>query len=94
MSNLDKEQLYFRNYKPLDPDLKKLMLPKTEIPKVEINIDTDIVKEVNGQIDLTIVAPRRDTADLKRLIQDKVDKLDRRTERALEKLALKKETKK
>lgn len=84
----DEPKIFFRNYKPRDPDLQKLMLPKPVIPNIEIEIDTEIIKKVNGQIDLKTVNPGRETLDLERDIQEKMETLERRTERALERFRL------
>ena len=82
------ENLYFRNYKPRDPKLQRLMMSKPEIPKVEIEIDTEIIKTVNGQVDLSVIAPKRDTMDFKWDLEDKMAILQRRTERALERFTI------
>ncbi|KAH7830041.1 putative cwf18 pre-mRNA splicing factor [Monocercomonoides exilis] len=88
MSDTKDSKLHFRNYTPRDPRLKKLMLPKPEIPKIEIEIDTEIIKKTHGQIDLTVITPKRETMDLKRDIQDKLAILDKRTEKALAQLSI------
>lgn len=84
----EQPQLFFRNYKPRDPELQQLMIPKPEIPKIEIDIKTDIISEVNGRIDFKTLYPERDTLDLERDIEEKMEKLQRRTEKALDRLAL------
>ena len=82
------QKLYFRNYKPRDPDLQELVLPKPSVPQIQIDIDTNIISETNGQIDLHTIAPDRDTLDLKRDVAERMDILERRTERALARLAI------
>ena len=84
----EERKLFFRNYKPRDPDLQELMLPKPTIPKIQIDIDTNIISETNGQIDLRTIAPDRDTLDLKRDVHEKMEVLQRRTERAIARLTL------
>lgn len=80
----------FRSYKPSDENLREGVLPKAQPIDV-----ADIVKDqleaskpepVVEEIDLTTLAPRKPDWDLKRDVCKKLDKLERRTQRAIAEL--------
>eukprot|EP00039_Didymoeca_costata_P019438 m.337545 g.337545 ORF g.337545 m.337545 type:complete len:143 (+) comp18160_c0_seq1:71-499(+) len=84
----------FRNYKPTNEDLKEKVVVQevvTEQPSIEMVVekqlaeaapDGDIVDE-SGQVDLLNLAPRKIDWDLKRDLNAKLEKLQRRTNRAI-----------
>jgi hypothetical protein len=85
MSQFTVQNLRFRCYNPADKNLRKLRVPRRDIPKPKIEIDTEIIKMNNGQIDLATLAPKRSCIDLKRDIKLEIEELDDQTEQALKK---------
>jgi coiled-coil domain-containing protein 12 len=79
----------FRSYNPTDNNLKELKLPKAMPESVEDKIEMDVdanLPELVTEIDLTNLAPRKVDWDLKRNIQKKLDKLEKRTQRSIAEL--------
>jgi len=79
----------FRSYNPTDDNLKELKLPKAMPESVEDKIEMDVdvnQPELVTEIDLTNLAPRKVDWDLKRNIQKKLDKLEKRTQRSVAEL--------
>eukprot|EP00164_Ancoracysta_twista_P006730 GFYU01009430.1.p2 GENE.GFYU01009430.1~~GFYU01009430.1.p2 ORF type:complete len:128 (-),score=52.26 GFYU01009430.1:521-904(-) len=80
------KKLKFRNYTPKDPDLKKLRLPKPQLPILQ-----DHVKDILQQAEeaekaegVTLnLAPKKPNWDLKRDVEKKLDKLTKMTQRAI-----------
>ncbi|XP_002406102.3 coiled-coil domain-containing protein 12 [Ixodes scapularis] len=80
----------FRSYKPEDETLREATLPEVSPVSIEGEIKEriavatpeDLVKEV----DLSSLAPRKPDWDLKRDVSKKLDKLDKRTKRAIAEL--------
>jgi coiled-coil domain-containing protein 12 len=80
----------FRSYQPQDESLKAAQLPKAK-PLEVIDQVRDQLKEAAAEptldeVDLVKLAPRKPDWDLKRDIAKKLDKLNRRTQRAIAKL--------
>ncbi|XP_055937855.1 coiled-coil domain-containing protein 12-like [Argiope bruennichi] len=80
----------FRNYTPLDEDLRLNQLPK---PKPE-SVETEVQEQLEAakpeplieEVDLTILAPRKPDWDLKRDVAKKLEILERRTQKAIAEL--------
>ncbi|XP_027764853.1 coiled-coil domain-containing protein 12 [Empidonax traillii] len=83
-------EIKLRNYEPEDEELKKRKLPPGKPASVE-----DTVKEqleaakpepIIDEVDLANLAPRKPDWDLKRDVSKKLEKLERRTQRAIAEL--------
>jgi len=76
--------LKFRNYLPRDAKLREHMLKNTNDPA---QIRTDILKKFDTLSSETLnpltLAPKKPNWDLKRDVAQKLEKLDKRTQRAL-----------
>ncbi|XP_064488559.1 coiled-coil domain-containing protein 12-like [Ornithodoros turicata] len=79
----------FRSYKPEDEGLQESVLPPAAPESIEEQIKDrttvqadDLVKD----IDLSSLAPRKPDWDLKRDVAKKLEKLDKRTKRAIAEL--------
>ncbi|GBM96374.1 Coiled-coil domain-containing protein 12 [Araneus ventricosus] len=80
----------FRNYTPLDEDLRLNQLPK---PKPE-SVETEVQEQLEAakpeplieEVDLTTLAPRKPDWDLKRDVAKKLEILERRTQKAIAEL--------
>ncbi|XP_050192866.1 coiled-coil domain-containing protein 12 [Myiozetetes cayanensis] len=84
------KEIKLRNYEPEDEELKKRKLPPGKPASVE-----DTVKEqleaakpepIIDEVDLANLAPRKPDWDLKRDVSKKLEKLERRTQRAIAEL--------
>ncbi|XP_068862299.1 coiled-coil domain-containing protein 12 isoform X2 [Aphelocoma coerulescens] len=85
-----KREIKLRNYDPEDEELKKRKLPPAKPASVE-----DTVKEqleaakpepIIDEVDLANLAPRKPDWDLKRDVSKKLEKLEKRTQRAIAEL--------
>ncbi|XP_038078219.1 coiled-coil domain-containing protein 12-like [Patiria miniata] len=80
----------FKNYNPGDDALKEQLLPKAQLPSVEEHIKDQLEAAkpapVVEEVDLVNLAPRKPDWDLKRDIAPKLEKLERRTQRAIAEL--------
>ncbi|XP_013405733.1 coiled-coil domain-containing protein 12 [Lingula anatina] len=80
----------FRSYKPQDENLKENALPQMIPSKVEEHVKDHLEaakpEPVVDEIDLTNLAPRKPDWDLKRDVAKKLEKLERRTQRAIAEL--------
>ncbi|XP_056371886.1 coiled-coil domain-containing protein 12 [Oenanthe melanoleuca] len=83
-------EIKLRNYDPEDAELKKRKLPPAKPASVE-----DTVKEqleaakpepIIDEVDLANLAPRKPDWDLKRDVSKKLEKLEKRTQRAIAEL--------
>ncbi|EOA98534.1 Coiled-coil domain-containing protein 12 [Anas platyrhynchos] len=83
-------EIKLRNYDPEDEELKKRKVPPAKPASVE-----DVVKEqleaakpepIIDEVDLANLAPRKPDWDLKRDVAKKLEKLDKRTQRAIAEL--------
>ncbi|KAI4347384.1 hypothetical protein L6164_008200 [Bauhinia variegata] len=81
----DEEQLKFRNYLPQDKHLQEGKLAPAVLPKFEDPVTAAPPAEKNEDPFVNI-APKKPNWDLKRDVQKKLDKLERRTQKALYKL--------
>ncbi|XP_028399645.1 coiled-coil domain-containing protein 12-like [Dendronephthya gigantea] len=76
----------FRNYQPKDESLKVQKLPVTKPLSVEEEVKDHVEKaksDVVNEVDLANLAPRKPDWDLKRDVAKKLEKLERRTQRAI-----------
>lgn len=84
-------EIAFRNYVPRDGALAAAKLPATTAPALDVAAARDgdegavtLRLEPNvGDVDPGMVAPRRANWDLKRDVEARLEKLERRTRRAL-----------
>uniref|UniRef100_A0A8B9EQD3 Coiled-coil domain containing 12 n=1 Tax=Anser cygnoides TaxID=8845 RepID=A0A8B9EQD3_ANSCY len=88
--NRNPREIKLRNYDPEDEELKKRKVPPAKPASVE-----DVVKEqleaakpepIIDEVDLANLAPRKPDWDLKRDVAKKLEKLDKRTQRAIAEL--------
>ncbi|KAK8743164.1 hypothetical protein OTU49_001573 [Cherax quadricarinatus] len=87
---LPPSQVLFRNYKPQTASLEEVVLPVVKPEDVEALVQQQIddgerAKE-EVQVEITNLAPKKITFDLKRGIQTHLDKLERRTDKAIAEL--------
>lgn len=80
----------FRSYRPQDETLKESSLPTVKpadvTEKVKEHLEATKIKDVVDEVDLMNIAPRKPDWDLKRDIAKKLEKLERRTQRAIAEL--------
>eukprot|EP00128_Syssomonas_multiformis_P014449 Colp12_sorted_trinity150504_noHs@21221 len=82
-------QIKFRNYTPSDPTFTDKTLAKPDLPALEHEVKdmVESAKEAsNFEVDLDTIAPRKPNWDLKRDVEKKLEKLERRTQRAIHEL--------
>ncbi|XP_061675323.1 coiled-coil domain-containing protein 12 isoform X1 [Syngnathoides biaculeatus] len=84
------KDLKLRNYTPEDEELKERQVPKAKPASVEDKVK-DQLKAANPEpiieeVDLANLAPRKPDWDLKRDVAKKLEKLSRRTQRAIAEL--------
>lgn len=80
----------FRSYKPATESLKDLVLPEPQLEeitdKVKEELETEDTGVVMQSLDFTNLAPRKADWDLKRDIAPKLEKLEKRTQKAIAEL--------
>ncbi|KAH6924908.1 hypothetical protein HPB50_026413 [Hyalomma asiaticum] len=78
----------FRSYRPEDEALKESVIPDVSPAAIEEEIKEKIAvgEEVVKEVDLASLAPRKPDWDLKRDVSKKLEKLERRTRRAIAEL--------
>ncbi|XP_035214280.1 coiled-coil domain-containing protein 12-like [Stegodyphus dumicola] len=80
----------FRNYTPNDDDLRNNQLPKAKPESVEVEIKDHLEatkpEPLIDEVDLSTLAPRKPDWDLKRDVAKKLEKLERRTQKAIAEL--------
>uniref|UniRef100_A0A6M2DG32 Putative cwf18 pre-mrna splicing factor n=1 Tax=Xenopsylla cheopis TaxID=163159 RepID=A0A6M2DG32_XENCH len=81
----------FRSYKPQDEQLQENTLPNTKPSDLESEVKEQLesaktAKTLIEDLDITNLAPRKPDWDLKRDIAKKLDKLERRTQKAIAEL--------
>lgn len=90
-SNQETKILQFRNYTPSDPALdstvdepasKRIKQEKSALEQA-LELAKSELPDVRGEEDLIAAAPKKINADLKRDIQPKLEKLERRTHKAI-----------
>ncbi|RDD45332.1 Coiled-coil domain-containing protein 12 [Trichoplax sp. H2] len=77
----------FRNYLPQDDSLKDQKMEKPSAPTAQEDVE-EILSSTNANtkyegVDLVNLAPRKPDWDLKRTIEDKMQKLERKTQRSI-----------
>ncbi|CAG8525880.1 2515_t:CDS:2 [Paraglomus brasilianum] len=82
-SNENSKTLSFRNYTPLNEDVRANSIVKITKPE---DIGDDTVEKTAQQIDLFNLAPRKPNWDLKRDVEKKLQKLERRTQASIAQL--------
>lgn len=82
----------FRSYKPQDESLKSNMLDDAKPGDVESEVQDQLnasnTKIVIEELDISSLAPRKPDWDLKRDVAKKLEKLERRTQKAIAELIL------
>ncbi|XP_067021183.1 coiled-coil domain-containing protein 12-like [Acropora muricata] len=77
----------FRNYLPKDETLKEKKIPNTKPLSVEDEVQEHLEKakaeKVIEEVDLANLAPRKPDWDLKRDVAKKLEKLEKRTQKAI-----------
>ena len=80
----------FRSYQPESDTLKQDVVPEAKPGDVSEHIKDEIAKENQGlvvnELDFVSLAPRKPDWDLKRDVAPKLDKLERRTQKAIAEL--------
>uniref|UniRef100_A0A671FB71 Myosin light chain 3 n=1 Tax=Rhinolophus ferrumequinum TaxID=59479 RepID=A0A671FB71_RHIFE len=83
-------ELRLRNYIPEDEDLKKRRVPQAKPVAVEEKVKEQLEaakpEPVIEEVDLANLAPRKPDWDLKRDVAKKLEKLEKRTQRAIAEL--------
>ncbi|XP_031463721.1 coiled-coil domain-containing protein 12 [Phasianus colchicus] len=83
-------ELILRNYDPEDEELKKRKLPPAKPASVEDKVKDQLEaakpETIIDEVDLTNLAPRKPDWDLKRDVAKKMEKLEKRTQRAIAEL--------
>ncbi|XP_041941919.1 coiled-coil domain-containing protein 12 [Alosa sapidissima] len=83
-------ELKLRNYTPEDEELKERQVPKAKPASVEDKVkdqlEAAIPEPIIEEVDLANLAPRKPDWDLKRDVAKKLEKLERRTQKAIAEL--------
>ncbi|XP_061574333.1 coiled-coil domain-containing protein 12 [Cololabis saira] len=83
-------ELKLRNYAPEDEELKERQVPKAKPASVEDKVKDQLEaanpEPIIEEVDLANLAPRKPDWDLKRDVAKKLEKLERRTQRAIAEL--------
>ncbi|XP_016142994.1 coiled-coil domain-containing protein 12-like [Sinocyclocheilus grahami] len=83
-------ELKLRNYMPEDEELKERRVPKAKPASVEDKVKDQLEaanpEPVIEEVDLANLAPRKPDWDLKRDVAKKLEKLERRTQKAIAEL--------
>ncbi|KPP76287.1 coiled-coil domain-containing protein 12-like [Scleropages formosus] len=83
-------ELKLRNYTPEDEELKQRQVPKAKPASVEEKVKEQLEaanpEPVIKEVDLVNLAPRKPDWDLKRDVAKKLEKLQKRTQRAIAEL--------
>ncbi|XP_078151703.1 cwf18 pre-mRNA splicing factor isoform X2 [Carex rostrata] len=78
----------FRNYLPHDKQLQEGKLAPVALPKFEDPVVVAPIEPQKAEDPFLNIAPKKPNWDLKRDVQKKLDKLEKRTQKALYELAL------
>uniref|UniRef100_A0A5K3EH70 Coiled-coil domain-containing protein 12 n=1 Tax=Mesocestoides corti TaxID=53468 RepID=A0A5K3EH70_MESCO len=80
----------FRNYKPVSDELKPGQLPEGSIVNLDVHVAEQLeaakAQSVVDEVNLFNLAPRKPDWDLKRGVEKKLRKLERRTQRVIAEL--------
>ncbi|KAM6338434.1 coiled-coil domain-containing protein 12 [Podargus strigoides] len=84
------KDLKLRNYEPEDEELKKRKVPQAKPASVEDKVKDQLEaakpEPIIEEVDLSNLAPRKPDWDLKRDVAKKLEKLEKRTQRAIAEL--------
>ncbi|CAI5789218.1 Hypothetical predicted protein [Podarcis lilfordi] len=84
------KELKLRNYTPEDEELKGRVVPKAKPASVEDKVKEQLEaakpEPIIEEVDLANLAPRKPDWDLKRDVAKKLEKLEKRTQRAIAEL--------
>ncbi|KAM6135054.1 coiled-coil domain-containing protein 12 [Pterocles gutturalis] len=84
------KELKLRNYDPEDEELKKRKVPQAKPASVEDKVKDQLEaakpEPIIDEVDLANLAPRKPDWDLKRDVAKKLEKLEKRTQRAIAEL--------
>ncbi|XP_025895455.1 coiled-coil domain-containing protein 12 [Nothoprocta perdicaria] len=84
------KELRLRNYEPEDEELKKRKVPQAKPASVEDKVKEQLEaakpEPIIDEVDLANLAPRKPDWDLKRDVAKKLEKLEKRTQRAIAEL--------
>ncbi|XP_029865807.1 coiled-coil domain-containing protein 12 isoform X1 [Aquila chrysaetos chrysaetos] len=84
------KELKLRNYEPEDEELKKRKVPQAKPASVEDKVKDQLEaakpEPIIDEVDLANLAPRKPDWDLKRDVAKKLEKLEKRTQRAIAEL--------
>ncbi|XP_074139208.1 coiled-coil domain-containing protein 12 isoform X2 [Sminthopsis crassicaudata] len=87
---LSYRELKLRNYVPEDEELKKRKVPQAKPASVEEKVKDQLEaakpEPIIEEVDLANLAPRKPDWDLKRDVAKKLEKLEKRTQRAIAEL--------
>ncbi|CAL8361599.1 unnamed protein product [Arctogadus glacialis] len=85
-----RREIKLRNYTPEDEELKDRQVPKAKPASVEDKVKEQLEaanpEPIIEEVDLANLAPRKPDWDLKRDVAKKLEKLERRTQRAIAEL--------
>lgn len=80
----------FRNYNPISDDLKDGLLPERTMINLEVRVADQLeaakTEDVVDEVNLFSLAPRKPDWDLKRGVEKKLKRLERRTQRVIAEL--------
>lgn len=80
----------FRSYNPQDEELQNQVVPSAQagdvVSKVQGQLESAKSKVVIDELDISNLAPRKPDWDLKRDVAKKLEKLERRTQKAIAEL--------
>lgn len=85
---IDMPAMKFRNYLPHDEQLRGGKLAPVSLPKFEDPITAETVEPKQLENPFGNIAPKNPNWDLKRVVQKRIDKLEKRTQKALAEIAL------
>ncbi|GLV42154.1 uncharacterized protein CBL_04888 [Carabus blaptoides fortunei] len=89
-TNLPLPKPKFRSYKPQDESLKENVLPEAKPADIENEVKDQLnaakSRVVIEELDITNLAPRKPDWDLKRDVAKKLERLERRTQKAIAEL--------
>uniref|UniRef100_A0A3Q2PP06 Coiled-coil domain containing 12 n=1 Tax=Fundulus heteroclitus TaxID=8078 RepID=A0A3Q2PP06_FUNHE len=90
VEHVNQKELKLRNYTPEDEELKERQVPKAKPASVEEKVKDQLEaanpEPIIEEVDLANLAPRKPDWDLKRDVAKKLEKLERRTQRAIAEL--------
>ncbi|KAK7356819.1 hypothetical protein VNO80_16098 [Phaseolus coccineus] len=88
------QEMKFRNYVPHDKNLQEGKLAPAVLPKFEDPVDVPPAEPQAREDPFLNIAPKKPNWDLRRDVQKKLDKLEKRTQKALYQLMVEQEKQK